>query len=74
MAVTTINPYPDTSDLMELKEVQAQLKVTGHPVTLDVIKYWIRSGGLPAERYKGRVHVSYSDALVKHREWVASKA
>ncbi|MEU6925499.1 hypothetical protein [Streptomyces sp. NPDC046631] len=73
MATQTINPYPVASDMTVLEDIRDQLKDTGHPVTTDLIKRWIREQDLYVERYRNRVYVSYSDILMAHQEYVARK-
>ncbi|MFW3477402.1 hypothetical protein [Streptomyces microflavus] len=68
MAVQTINPYPVASDMMQVDEIREQLSDTGYPVTVDLIKRWIRDQGLYTEKYRGRTYVSYSDILMAHKD------
>lgn len=70
MAIQTITPYPVASDMTALKDIRDQLRDTGHPVSLDTIKEWIREQDLYTERYRGRTYASYSDILMAHKDHV----
>ncbi|WP_331746697.1 hypothetical protein [Streptomyces sp. NBC_00842] len=74
MAIQTIVPYTVASDMLSIKEIRDQLKDTGYPVTTDDIERWIREQGLYVEKYRRDVYVSYSDILMAHKDWIASKA
>ncbi|WP_331756292.1 hypothetical protein OHA04_45325 (plasmid) [Streptomyces sp. NBC_01590] len=73
MAMQTINPYPVASDMTALEDIRDQLKDTGHPVTTNLIKQWVREQDLYVERYRHKLYVSYSDILMAHQEYVASQ-
>lgn len=73
VATQAINPYPVASDMHTLEDVRDQLKDTGHPVTTDDIKRWIREQDLYVEKYRRDVYVSYSDILMAHQEAVANR-
>ncbi|MFJ1827400.1 hypothetical protein [Streptomyces sp. NPDC088178] len=73
MAIQTVVPYTVASDMLSIEEIKDQLKDTGHPVTTDDIKRWIREQDLYTEKYRRDVYVSYSDILMAHQEHVASR-
>ena len=73
MAIQPIVPYPVASDMLSIQEIRDQLKDTGHPVTTDDIKRWIREQGYYVEKYRGKVYASYSDILMAHQEFVTSR-
>ncbi|MFJ3283350.1 hypothetical protein [Streptomyces halstedii] len=70
MAIDPLIPYSPAGDLMPLREICDLLKPTGHPATLRHIKTWIRKDDLDTVRYRGNIHVSYSDILLAHRDAV----
>ena len=70
MAIEPLVPYSQPSDLMPLREIYDLLKRTGHVASLRDIKNWIRKDELDTIRYRGNVHVSYSDILLAHRDAV----
>jgi hypothetical protein len=70
VAIETLVPYNPPRDLMPLREIHDLLKQTGHAASLRDIKTWIRKDELDTVRYRGSVHVSYSDILLAHREAV----
>lgn len=70
MAIEPLVPYNPPRDLMPLREIHGLLKRTGHVPTLREIKNWIRKDELDTIRYRGTVHVSYSDILLAHRDAV----
>ncbi|MEU6016927.1 helix-turn-helix domain-containing protein [Streptomyces sp. NPDC047515] len=72
MAMNAFVPYRPASDLMTLKECVELLKPTGHPVSKSTISRWIRRDGIPVER-QGGIYVPFSDVLMAHQEYVASR-
>jgi hypothetical protein len=70
VAIESLVPYSPPRDLMPLREIHDLLKRTGHVPTLRDMKNWIRKDELDTVRYRGSVHVSYSDILLAHRDAV----
>jgi hypothetical protein len=73
VAIQTIVPYSVASDMTALDDIRDQLKDTGHPVTTDDIKRWIREQSLYVEKYRGKVYASYSDILMAHQDAVTNR-
>jgi len=73
VAVTHINPYAATGDLMTIKECAALLKETGHPVPGRTLTRWSSRPDVYSERHGKFVYVSWSDVLVLHAEAVDRK-
>ncbi|MFF8840549.1 hypothetical protein [Streptomyces sp. NPDC015130] len=71
MAISTIQPYTRSSDLVTYKEATKLFAQTGHPVSETTIRRWVKERKLDAPTVFGIVYVSYSDLLVAHGDWVA---
>lgn len=74
MAISTVNPYACTGDLMTVKECLALLKETGHPASSATVTRWGRRRDVYAERHGGTLYVSWSDILTLHKEFVDRKS
>ncbi|MFB7592399.1 hypothetical protein [Streptomyces sp. NPDC056169] len=74
MAISTIQPYPLDSDLVTYKEARQLFAETGHDVSETTMRRWVKERKLITDKACGVVHVSYSDLLVAHGEWVATSA
>jgi hypothetical protein len=74
VAISTIQPYPITRDLVTYKEAERFFAETRHPVSERTMRRWVKTYKIETSRYSGTVYVSMSDLLVAHGAWVAAAA
>ncbi|MFC7794571.1 MerR family transcriptional regulator [Streptomyces cinereoruber] len=72
MAISNLQPALPAPDLVTYKEAKRLFAETPYPVSEPTMRRWVKEFGISAEKFRGIVHVPYTDLLVAHGAWVAA--